>query len=112
MGRLPRVSNLWLLELVPVLGWGGEFVLVFCWDIEVVPVPVFVLKLESDKFDSPEVPAVEDSAPGRLDLLYLVPATPGLVGSSRLLGFLDRITTTRCIVGRRVGSPCVHSKPN
>ena len=73
---------------------------------------VYVLVSGLIELDSPEVPAVvEVRANGLLDLLYLVPGTPGLVGSSRLLGFLDRITTTRCIVGRRLGSPWVHNKP-
>lgn len=118
MGRLPR-SNPGPLEVVPVscLRSETEFVPICCGDNEVVTVPVlvpvFVLKLESNVFelDTPELPAVEDTEPGRRDLLYLEPGTPGLVGSSRLLGFLDRITTTRCIVGRKAGSPCVHSKP-
>ena len=120
MGRLPRVSNPALLEVVPV----ALFVLKFNFElpvlVEIVLVALFVLgfdlvlKHESNvcELDSPEVPTLDvERAPGLLVLLYLKPGTPGLVGSSRLLGFLERITTTRCIVGRKFGSPCVHSKP-
>lgn len=54
--------------------------------------------------DSPEVPAVEVDAVGRRDLLYLEPGYPGLVGSSRVPGFFDSITTTRRMLGRDCGS--------
>lgn len=85
-------------------------------DVEAEAVPVFVYKLEVyvRELDSPELPAVEDdNAAGLLALLYLEPGTPGLVGSSRLPGpgFFDSITTTRLIVGRNWGSPCVHNNP-
>jgi len=45
-----------------------------------------------------------DAPPGCRDLRYLEPGKPGLVGSSRLVGLLESKTTTRCIVGRKLGS--------
>lgn len=124
-GCFPLSLGPTLLEVVPP---GALLVLKFDL-VVVVPCPLFVLKFDlglptllevvpvaiesnvSDS-DSVEVPAVDRyGAPGRLGLLYLDPGIPGRVGSSRFVGVLERITTTRCIVGRRSGSPCVHSNP-
>lgn len=74
---------------------------------------VLMLKVDSEVrvYESPEVPTVDENPGGLRDLLYLEPGIPGLVGSSRLLGFFDITITTRCMSGRNWGSPCVHSNP-
>ena len=65
---------------------------------------VLVVNSDLAKEDAPDVPVREDDAPGCRDLRYLEPGNPGLVGSSRLVGLLESKTTTRCIVGRKLGS--------
>jgi hypothetical protein len=80
---------------------------------EAVAVALLVLEVDSNVWESesPEGPLMEDSPGGRRDLLYRDPGTPGRVGSSRVPCFFDSITTTRRMLGRSCGSPCVHSSP-
>ena len=75
-------------------------------------VAVVLMEVESNVFEEEsEVLAVDDDVPGLRVLLYREPGYPGLVGSSRVLGFLDSINTTRLMGGRKCGSPWTHSNP-
>lgn len=95
MGRLPRGSRLGLGK-VKVFAEALVYVAVF------VLVVVFV---EPNEFeDSPDVPALALVFVDFRRLLYLTPGYPGLVGSSRVSGFRDSITTTRRMFGRNCGS--------
>lgn len=73
---------------------------------------VFVVEPEERELYSPEVPEPEVGGNGLAVLLYLEPGNPGLVGSLRVLGFLDSINTTSCMLGRNAGSAWVQSSPS
>lgn len=93
MGRLPCGSGLGLVRPADV-------------------VAVVFMDVESNVFEEESpVLAVDDDTPGLRVLLYLEPGYPGLAGSSKVLDFLDNITTTRPIFGRKFGSPWTHSNP-
>ena len=51
-----------------------------------------------------EVLVVEVDVVGQRNRLYIEPGYPGLVGSSKVPGFFDSITTTRSMLGRDCGS--------